>query len=172
MDDRFYVGAWVLLGMIATAPLPALAEVETARSSEIAAAVDSAMAGGDNAPLKKLLAAIVTADANDAAAAARVATQRIASDATRDAEDQAKIVTADVITTLVAAAPAQTGSVLGIAQTSLPPDLRSTAISAAQAALSPAAGGKVMIAKTYCIAPTKGLPCRTWQVPLNPDGAR
>jgi hypothetical protein len=167
MNNPYLVCGWALFGAIATTPLPALAELAIDRSSEIVAAVDGAMARGDNEPLKTVLAAVVTADANDAGAAAKVATQRIASDTTRDTADQAKIVTANVITTLVAAAPAQAGAVLGVAQSSLPPDLQTAAISAAQSALSPAAGGKVMISKTYCVAEKKGLPCRTWQVPLN-----
>jgi hypothetical protein len=163
--------SWVLLGVIAATPLAALADLKGDRSSEIAAAVDSAMAGSEDASLKNILASVLTADANAAPDAVKVATQRIASDATRDAEDRAKIVTADVITTLVAAAPAQTGAVLDVALVSLPSNLRTTAISAAQAALSPAAGGKILISKTTCIAQNKGLPCRTWRVPLNPQGA-
>jgi len=167
MNNRFFAGSLVLLSAIATAPLPALADLKSGWSSDIAAAVDSAMAGGENARLKNILTNVVSADGNDAAAAARVATQRIAHDSTRDSEEQAKIVTADVVATMVAAAPAQTGAVLDVALTSLPPALRPAAISAAQAALSPAAGGKVLVSETTCIAQNKGLPCRTWHVPLN-----
>lgn len=172
MKYRFFAGGLVLLSAVVTAPLPALADLQSGRSSEVEAAIDGAMAGGDTAALNKILAAMASADVNDAAAIAGVATRRIASEVTRDTEDRAKIVTADAITVLVAAAPAQTGTVLDVAQTNLPPELWTVAVSAAQGALSPAAGGKVMISQTSCIAPQKGLPCRTWHVPLNPDGAR
>lgn len=149
------------------APFPALADLTNDSSYEIAAAADSAMTGAEDARLKTLLSGVVEADA---VAAAKVAIQRIASDVTSDTADRAKLVTADIITAMVAASPGQTGAVLNVAIGNLPPALRTAAVSAAQAALSPAAGSKVLIGKTTCIAPNKGLPCRTWQVPLNPNG--
>jgi hypothetical protein len=137
-------GARAFAAVIAVASLAACTNVTTDQSAQIVAAVDGAMANGDSAPLVKVLTAAVTGNPDNAIGATATASQRIALDyAAGTAGAAATSVTTASIAAIVRAAPAQAGSVMAMAQSSLPSDLQAAAVTATQDALSPAAGGAV-----------------------------
>lgn len=165
------IGAVTFIAAVAAMPMAVLAELSANQTTEIGNSVDAAISSGDTAPLQRVLTAVVAADDADAAAAARVASQRIAAHpsaiATNGAASASESVTATTIATLISASPAQAGNVLIAAQAALPANLQIVAVSATQSALSPAAGGKILVNRISCTIHKPDYPCRSWQVPVN-----
>ena len=169
------IGAATLIAAVAATPMTVLAELSADRTAEIGNLVDAAISSGDTALLQRVLTTVVVADGADAAAAAQVASQRIAAaiaahpaaSATNGAASASESVTATTIATLVSASPAQAGNVLLAAQAALPANLQIVAVTATQNALSPAAGGKILVNRISCTIHKPGYPCRSWQVPVN-----
>jgi|SRR5579859_23146 len=143
------ISALALTAALAVAPIAAKAELTTAQSAAISAAVDTAMSSGDTGKLQALLSQLTTANPNDAGAITDVVAQQISKDAASATAaliagtetTVAEAVTSSAIVAIVAAAPGQAGTVLAEAQTNLSADLTVAAVTATQTALAPAAGG-------------------------------
>jgi len=147
---RFKYGICALaLTAALSAPMMAKAALKDDQTVAIKAAVDAAMASGDTGKLQALLSTMTAASPNDAAAITDAATNEITKDMAANPTATlpgsttliAEAVTTATITSIIAAAPAQAGTVLAEAQTTLTADLQVAAITATQAALAPAAGG-------------------------------
>ena len=152
MRMKYGLCALALLACVSLAPLAAKADLTADQTAAIQSAVDTAMKSGDASALKTVLTQLVTANQNDAGAAATVAMQQIANDVAANPSlattagaaavtSIADSVTSSVVTAIVTAAPSQAGNVLAAAQSALPASQTQTAVTATQQALAPAAGG-------------------------------
>jgi len=133
------ISALALLASISLAPLAAKADLTSDQQAAIVAAVDAAMASGNASQLQTVLSGIAPADV---AAAAAVVSNEISTVATSTptlATNQG-VVAQQMVATLVAANPAQSGEVLATTAT-LSVAAQTVAITQAQTTLTAAAGG-------------------------------
>lgn len=149
MRITYGISALALVAAL-SAPIAAKAALTADQTAQIQAAVDAAMADGNTGKLQALLTSLATSNPNDAAAITDAATQQIVKDMAANPTATlpgstttiAEAVSTATVTSIVAAAPAQAGTVLAEAQSTLSADLQVAVVTATQAALAPAAGGK------------------------------